>query len=213
MTIQGWSPGNTILAFTQANNTIMGECCCVAAPTPTTPDCPTCPNGWPSMLVSVVGASGTINWCNETWNLPADSGTEYCVCPTDYIFTQGVAGGNSYYAQHRWRYNFDLRMERRYNATVSGTQWFAYWYTNFNNLTLFGTVTPTGQRDSIQFYKNGAGRPNTAGWSLSSIYYSTLGKVTGLGVSYSDFSLIGAFFGSHTVGGITYTWKKANDWP
>jgi len=70
------------------NNTgqVATSCCCATttvnpcAPDPYNPLLPS-----PSIVVSVTGGSGTIDWCGKTWNLPSDNGVQQRVCPDFYI--------------------------------------------------------------------------------------------------------------------------------
>ena len=90
MALQRTSGGGLLITTGGA----LAKSCCCAAPC-TTATCQeeilnfaianiTCP----LMDLRVSGASGTITWCGETWNLPADSGKCKKVCPTFYKFTK-----------------------------------------------------------------------------------------------------------------------------
>lgn len=65
----------------------------------------------PSIALTVSGASGTINWCGKTWNLPADSGVIKCVCPTSYTSPAPFAN------KEIWNYNTELGL---YDSTTFG---------------------------------------------------------------------------------------------
>jgi len=149
--------------------------------------------GDPSMAVSVVGASGTINWLGETWNLPVDSGVEKCVCPTTYMQQKASTGGvvGNSHAIHEWIFN-----------TVS--------YQTLNLHRYFGGSPLNGWSNILRV----VGGPNYDWEGQGGVVYSGLGLIIGQPApTYSDYLITGAFFSSHTISGITYTWAKGTDWP
>jgi len=157
--------------------------------------------GEPSMAVSVVGVSGTINWVGETWNLPAESGVEKCVCPTTYI--KGVDTGafsvfDNYWSKLGAGAGEQLKL-RRYQYIIDGPT-----FTSFNN-----SLVVHGDKDREQWTRIFASPP-TADNVVSSDLNLILGEPMPTSGAY-DFTP--AFFGSHTISGITYTWAKGADWP
>lgn len=171
----------------------------------------------PEMLCTVTGASGTINWCGETWNLPADSGVQKSVCPTGYTKGQNSTGftspppANKLYATHRWRYSGGISMTRLYQwrywtfmAYLSQRNWV-------NNLKLFGTAT-----DAIFFQGGGGSKARPPTVASTNVAKSTIGLITTVGApfftAYGGYALTSNFFGSYTTGGITYSWQQGAGW-
>ena len=150
-------------------------------------------SGDPSMEVTVTGASGTINWVGETWNLPDDSGLTKCVCPTTYIKQRSPTGGaiGNSHATHEWVFYtayYEILILHRY----------------------FGGSLNFGWENILRV----KGGPNYDWEDGSGVNYSGLGIIIGgPAAAYSDYLITDAFFSSTTISGITYTWAKGNDWP
>lgn len=166
----------------------------------------------PEMLVTVTGASGTINWCGQTWNLPADSGVTKTVCPTGYLQTKYYQGAPpasypNWVAFHSWFYGTSLQLSRAVKTSnrVGGYKRDAG--NNGNNLRFKST------RDLFVFggpYATARPAPIT----YTNTYYSSLSIISGVNPpQYTDYLITDDFFGSHTIGGVTYTWAKGNGWP
>lgn len=151
---------------------------------PCTPD--------PEILCTVTGASGTINWCGETWNLPADSGVEKSVCPTTYITNQAAQ-----VASNRWEYTNDLNLKRKWYITSSASTEEL----NFLQLTY-------SLKD--QHFRRRAS--TAASWNTTS-FYQDLNIIFGEAFpTYSDYLITDGYFGTHTAAGITYTWARGAGW-
>ena len=174
----------------------------------------TCVSEDPELLVTVSGASGTINWVGETWNLPADSGVQKTVCPTSYYLRQGLTTTGSYqkaYGDHWWLNN-GLALIRGYAVIRNVT---GPWYPLFaghvwlNWITLQGVATDYVKPTFI----SGTSRPLVP-TAAPSVYPAELGLITTLAnASYSDYKITDDYFGSHVISGVTYTWAKGNGWP
>lgn len=177
------------------NGDLMGECCCEEG-NPCDPE--------PSMNVTVTGASGTINWCGETWNLPGDSGDTKTVCPTYYV-KQTTTGATTLKARHEWSYagtKVSLGMVRRYSR-------FFMTGVAYNTVAFYASDTGTTRQDKYLWYFIGGT------WNGP---YTSLSQVTGVSPllsgrpSFSSYDFGSNFFGSETVAGITYTWAKGQGW-
>jgi len=144
-----------------------------------------------SMEISVTngGATETINWCGETWNLPGDNGLAKCVCPAAYELKTDPS-----YKRHRWtgaggsaqalilnRYFLVPYPWKQASLRVIYSQDQVRW--------LFNTSKSTGSSD--------------------------LGMILGASIepTTNDYQITDEFFGSHTIGAVTYTWAKGADWP
>jgi hypothetical protein len=174
----------TTLAFDDNEN-----CCCTAAVANVCTGNTCSGSNDPNMQLTVSGASGTVDWCGEIWNLPADSGDTRCVCPTTYNqFRSAVPT-----ASNRWAYGSSLQMLRN---SYSGT------FDQQNSLRL----NPVGAVDSLDLWR----------FYLSTVYssFNALGFISTVPfATYSDYLITNEYFGSHTTGGITYTWDKGINWP
>jgi hypothetical protein len=152
--------------------------------------------GDPSMQVSVSGASGTINWLGETWNLPADSGVKKCVCPTNYtkgqypIFTTEQAN-------NIWDYkvglDYHLRLKR------------LHYLNSTSDYAINSLIFDVGAL-SNDFKHWVGGTVVNSNFDLNLI--SAVGQPTN-----SDYIITDDFFGMHTISGITYEWERGEDWP
>ena len=178
----------------------------------------------PEMLCTVTGASGTITWVGETWNLPGDSGVEKSVCPDHYrkerLSTRTTCpppGGNAY---HHWKKGTSFAYP---TLGVSRTI-----YTK----AIFGSLFDLRKNEAVHF-EDGAGHkydtyywtgnvscgtanPYTAFPAGSTLYYSSVGVLlTGVEPFWSapGYLIRDAAFGSHVQGGITYTWARGAGWP
>jgi hypothetical protein len=188
-----------------------------------------CP-GQPKMLLTVTGTSGTINWCGETWVLPADSGVQKVVCPTtyykDYFYSPAKSAS---IADHVWRYDYGtpahLLFRKQYSVYFGYTP---YYWLRYNSAAAGNAVSivlrDTGGiigGDQIyfsNFYSLATVRnpPTTPVLPASTIYaYSALGILTAgmYGTSYSMYFENDMLNNSYTDGGVTYSWTKGDDWP
>lgn len=175
----------------------------------------------PSMLITVTGGvTSTITWCGETWNLPGDSGVQKEVCPTFYvinhyynIFVQ--AGEGTYVADEIWR-QAGLELSRGVLAN---------WTTSFN------IINGDNQRNELQLSPSGTlgfnkrdislvdvrlgtwPTPNIASVSPNLATFS-LGLISGEALPRYDgvYRLVGTFFNSYTLSGVTYIWEKGDGW-
>jgi len=163
----------------------------------------------PSILLTVTGASGTINWCGETWNLPDDSGVEKSVCPTGYGKDQVILTGYSmtYDAANIWTYNNSLYM-RRWFKQIKG--WGTV--TNLRHKVKMNSTGTVGATDYRWIKKYTGAATSTISSTL------TLGVLSGGSAmpTWSNYTITDAFFGSYTTGvapnDITYTWAKDKGW-
>ena len=168
-----------------------------------------CADGEREMILSVVGPSGSANWCGETWTLPGDSGVEKKVCGV-YVKEQAVSGYYNH-AQERWNYASSLGMYRQYGININTTFW--------------SSVAPAANRvglivssyvDSIQFRGSGtpATRPSLAGWPSSYIAASSLGILSGAdAATYNDYLLLSKQYqNTVAIGANSYSWRKGAGW-
>lgn len=200
---------------------------CGAAPNPCDPD--------PEMLLTVTGASGTINWCGQTWNLPADSGVEKSVCPTSYskgrftvVYpTIPIPGYKFWDAYHFWEYgiggNSELWLRLSYGAVTGGSSFrlpqqgaypFSYLGGNYKNIRLKPAATLWQDMYRFYNYAHTGGRPVTpVAFGTYPNHLFTIGALNQTMVdTYSSYSLRADFFGSYTNAGITYAWAKGAGW-
>ena len=155
----------------------------------------------PNMLLTVSGASSTINWCGRTWSLPTESGVTKTASPTTYNKGQYVTPNTV--AQHRWLHSpSGLGLARFYNrfggssftavntvkvdanGTVSAVDWFS-WF----GFTFSPTPSIVYSRQDIGVLSAGDQWP-----------------------TYSSYLIGNNFFGSYATGGITYAWAKGSGW-
>ena len=176
----------------------------------------------PEMLLTVTGSSGTVNWCGQTWNLPADSGVEKSVCPTVYekgrYFTSLGGYGSEYHAYHEWHHNNSLRLEIRYWIWLfSGTnQWFRDGFQNNDHYIRLGvTGGPFIDRLGVEGTNQPKPRPVFGSFLPTSAHGQLDMGVLSAGMptqTYNNYGLTNQWFGSHTAGGITYAWSKGLGW-
>lgn len=201
------------------NGTLMKECCCGGSPS-------SCPDSDPEALLTVSGSSGTINWCGETWNLPADSGQTRTVCPTLYTQYQYTATGltpNGYRAENVWAHfvaganRLTLRREYGIIPTVNNTGWYRGRGSTYNNLAQINLNAYTnGGEDKIYWSGNfSIGDPTRpVAPTNTNLSYSYLGILTvGEPIPYwNDYGITDSQFSTFTKAGITYTWARGNGW-
>ena len=182
----------------------------------------------PEMLLTVTGASGTINWCGQTWNLPADSGVEKSVCPTFYSLGRGTQFQftftntyKEYFAEHQWHHNNSLRLEQNYRIYAWSATWALWNRDGFGpgNKGYIRLQPPAGNRlDLLGVQGNTVPMPRPAyGYilPLSATGQLDMG-ILSLGMptwTYNNYGLTNQWFGSHTIGGVTYAWAKGAGWP
>jgi len=188
----------------------------------------------PEMLVTVSGATGTINWCGETWVLPGESGVEKSVCPETYTLDKGFTAPQYevFWGWHEWvAYENDgavvgdsLRLARWYvvfRDTLLTSRWErggVPWYIGaFPNTVDGGLAELRGVKDSKRFIRFAfLGGPTTRPpVSPSSIYGAyPMGLLNGIGPAYyTSYEIQNDWFGSHVIGGITYSWARGAGWP
>lgn len=182
------------------------------------PFCTPCTNNDPQMCLTVFDADyagGNLTWCGEIWT-PAEvqAGASKTVCPTSYdppykIKLTPFPGAYQYVAGHRWLWATgtlqSLNLSRTYSKGVSGTNCIVQQRRN--------SVDLRGQ-DFLAFsFKFQGG---------CAVFYTSFGGLTGANVTgyamptYSAYQIppgAGQFFGSHTIGGVTYTWTQGAGWP
>jgi hypothetical protein len=210
------------------NGNMMGECCCAEEP------CICDPN--PSINLTVTGASGTRQWCGKTWNLPADSGKTFEVCPTTYTRDKALVLQTVPYFSTVWREKWyhtqtgtgtasnRLAMYRRFLR-------YSYLYTTtspfptstiktvsvgFNNLRLHTqngafTTTTTYARRYGHYWDVVPPPPYGASASPNSILLGVLSTAYPEPTE-SNYRIPNGYFGSSTINGITYAWARGCGW-
>jgi len=168
---------------------VAASCCCATTTVnPCAPD--------PSIVVSVTGGSGTINWCGETWNLPGDSGVEKTVCPTFYAqYTYSTTIFHTVNARHQWN-NAGLQLQRIYHKN----------YPAFSN-SGSNVLVMQGLNDTVFWYGSNMTGNFVIANSLGLITISPPGATLGAYLITND------FFGSHVISGVTYSWSRGQGWP
>jgi hypothetical protein len=172
------------------------------------------------MKCTVTGASGTITWAGQTWNLPADSGLTKTICP-DFYQEFRSENFNQFRASHRWRAGGAIS-----NQLDMNRQAYYRWYTFFGSFATWisarNFLNVHGDRDQQRFAGNK--RPNVSVTSTNTTFnvlnqiigepvalYATTGAPTG--TAPPDYFMTAAFFGTHIISGITYSWAKGAGWP
>jgi len=169
-----------------------------------------CPNGWPEILATVTGASGTITWCGETWILPDDSGETRSICPSTY--RRVLYGGPTMYdALHTWEYRGLVLGRfaglRKFSTFTYGYYWLRYFSKNFNRLSVKWLAY-----SRRSFAARGTAIP-LAPTATNTTGFGTLNLISGVAApSYFDYSMDANFFGSYVSGGVTYSWAKGSGW-
>ena len=175
------------------------------------------------MLITVTGASGTINWCGETWVLPGDSGVEKSVCPTTYLKTKyyttsgPTAIDGVWRGDHLWYHNattgIDLRLHRRYQCFR-----MTYGSPTYYKRTYGPEQIKLGALGSDYlshyFYPAAPGpRPIAANgvYQFNSVL-GLLKTTNAVEPTYSGYDITNNYFGSYATGGITYSWSKGLGW-
>jgi len=182
-----------------------------------------CPSNHPEILVTVSGlVTQTINWVGETWELPGDSGVEKRICPSRYQKIQVFApyptfGTNQFWGIERWNGEFD--MSRQYLAAVffllNGS---FYARGNINYGRFNGDRLLRQQLVAPPHYVVGSSlqRPSVAGWysvfSLGGNIFLNPGMASKGTLTFNSYRIPDYFFGSKTVGSVTYTWARGNGW-
>ena len=141
-----------------------------------------------SMGLTVTGSSGTINWCGETWNLPADSGVTKEVCPTNHTIQPG---------EERWNYNttslqLTMALGSLGDRAVINLGSYIDYISNVRRRSTYATASTWTQ----SIYTPSTFRP------LSALPFPTV----------SNYRLTDDFFTSYTQGGITYSWQRGTNW-
>jgi hypothetical protein len=174
----------------------------------------------PEMLCTVTGATGTINWLGETWTLPGDSGTQKSVCPHTWYCAKSNWGDN----ECVWKYrnpiltspSGDLHLRHYYEEGACASCTTGGYVTYLDSMQQLIQIRTSGQ--AIAFDNASAyGEPTGGGPPVWSYNYNTsqMGilaadrwALTRNNYNLSNFS----YFGSHTIGGITYAWAKGAGW-
>jgi hypothetical protein len=165
----------------------------------------------PNMQLTVTGASGTVNWAGETWNLPADSGVVKCVCPDQYTLTTRTTTGLT--SEGLWE-------EEWKKYTPTSTSYYALklrrWVQNYsvppiqnvgnNQIDIF--IGGYNRSTYSYNWQNMTGSTQTAGGGFAGIM---IGGVPEHGLP-STVRLENRFFTSKVISGITYTWAKGINW-
>jgi len=153
----------------------------------------------PSMVVTVTGASGTVDWLGKTWNLPQDSGLQQEVCPTSYDIVQ-TGSVPTYSARNTWikwvSNNDHLQIGRR-----RGNSGFSSKYAFIQIMDGFAG----GSVNYRDYFLDFSGSP-------TSVFNLGLITPADAGQSISDYRITDNYFGSHTVNDITYTWERGTNW-
>jgi len=166
-----------------------------------------CPNSEPDMILTVsnAGATETIDWCGETWNLPTDNGVKKRVCASSggySLYTPPASPFSTFIYKEEWRNVSDhppryLEIQRSYNLYDNGTFTFKQY---FNLVKL---------RDGNIYSAQRFGPATTQTFTTRSF---TVGLDAPLG-SKSDYRINDNQFGSFTTpGNITYTWERGDNW-
>jgi hypothetical protein len=158
-----------------------------------------------AMRVAVAGSTGTINWCGETWVLPGDSGVQKTVCSTNYT-KQRSAWFNNRIATHSWKYAGSLNLYRYYQLGEGVHH--DYFFNNKNTLSINpGSLL----KDCIHFTAREYANPPTP--INKSTSYSQLGMIINEEMpEFNNYDITDAFFGSHTISGVIYSWAKGPGW-
>jgi hypothetical protein len=179
------------------------------------PFCTDCVDNDPEICLTVFDADyagGNINWAGLVWT-PAEvqAGATKTACPTSYTkttFPQTPSGSG---AVHRWAWSTgggpDLMVGRSVSVSAFGSL-----IQRNNTARLFGFGSPY----SINYYiDTGFGPPITGtsgGFSATSPFAPP--SVKGVAFpSVGAYLVTDAFFGSHTISGVTYTWERGRGWP
>jgi hypothetical protein len=178
-----------------------------------------CPNNWPKMIVSVYDADyagGNITWCGQVWT-PAEvqAGAAKVVCPTNYTApykskSTPFPGAYQYFARHTWLWltgisTTSLHLDRDY---------FKY--------SIGGGCVVQSVRNSVDLRGQDGGAFSFKFRGGCAVFYTSFGGLTGADVTgypmptYNAYKIplgVGDFFGSHTIGGVLYTWRRGVGWP
>ena len=158
----------------------------------------------PSIALTVTGAAGIVNWCGETWTLPADSGVRKCVCPTTYMQVSNYVSAGFYKSYHMWSYSATPST----NLLISR---YAY-STGFMIGAAFANMAEAFNRN---LWDLRAGPPT--GWPVNTqnvpVSFTAIDAVAQ--PSPSDYILGDEFFFEQALSGITYTVERgvATEWP
>jgi hypothetical protein len=227
MTMQKTTGGN-LLRLT--GGTLAKECCCTGGTGSS------CAGGDPEMLCTIFDADyagGNINWAGQTWT-PSEvqAGTQKTVCPSSYsknIFkTTVITGGSSIAPTYQWAgdhywINTGLTLRRR-AGTVRNAGGRHYRYDaqfSFGVAANEHTLRVKGSTDNVGFFggftTSAFARPVAISYTQVPPTYATFqiglisGVAAGVGTTGS-YSITNAWFGSHTISGVQYTWAKGAGW-
>ena len=156
----------------------------------------------PSMLITITGAAGAINWCGKVWNLPGDSGIQYEVCPSSYLkgYYRSTVGTEIHInARQVWKKAGPWDV-------LSLTRTYDYTKYTVPATTRFLGNNRLAVKDSTDW------RAFTGGGTFT--FATELNKITAvIGPTMANYLVTNEFFGSTVIGGITYAWEKGEDWP
>ena len=171
------------------------------SPSPS-PASSSCVNEDPEMLITITGASGIINWCGETWNLPAESGMQKTVCPSSWVISQFSISPGDRAARNEWVFNLNgtdsLFLRREYLT-----------YTAITLYSIYNKIKGRNQLWRNAKYFTPAGNPFQT--NVTPAGFTIINAVAP--ATFNNFMITDEYFGSVTVSGITYTWSKGLGWP
>jgi hypothetical protein len=163
----------------------------------------------PDMIIRVSGSTGAnVTWCGETWT-PAQVSAmeERRVCPSTYERRQkGQTTPSQHVAIEAWENSLRLKAEFRH-LQAGPSFWSA---TNTLFVNLYGGYPWVYQYQ----YQTGTSKYNYTVNSFNTQDY--LNGITpvqnALRWSASQYRIQDWQFGSHTIGTITYTWRRGDNW-
>jgi hypothetical protein len=198
-------------------------------------------NPVPAIQVTVTAddADLPVTWCGITWEKSTTSitnpetqrksGQSAKVCPAVYIknkqFTSNITSffygpfGDRWFAANRWIIANNLSLSRSYEIRAPRTGDGGAFTGNLYPYGIYNRLTVKGSIDRIAW--SGQNPPATerpisldgfgASYLIGKLALS-LNNVLEPQPTYNDYLLTDEYFGSHTTGGVTYTWIKGNGW-
>lgn len=172
-----------------------------------------CPGDEPEMTLTVsnLGATETVVWCGETWNLPVDNGIEKVVCPTNYVDSLGDAG---IFTEHLWDFDGDLRMFRFKSIDDVGPFYGTEWYNQIQIVPLIG-ASSLGYK-SYFVYSKYPTAPYTGTFYSKQAPFGPAGyPAYAQGASTANLAMPDNWFFSWTISSVTFTHARtqASQWP
>ena len=166
-------------------------------------------SGDPSMKLTVsnLGATETISWVGETWDLPADNGVQKCVCPTTYnLILESQAATNGDIIKHEWEH-FVAGSNRLHLRRQGGVYTFTTAIFNPLDSIRFND----GGSSEVDYIQNNSAQQGKVGVIVTGTSPTYVGQVSPI-TGDANLHLPDEYFGSHTASSVTYTWAKGNDW-